>query len=135
MVALTEREVRKRLIRSFMEYDPLILDLTRPIMTRTASGGTIETGTLVISDQQFYFMPFFRRLTNEIDRNPQSYGEDRNHNIEYILIFMPEDVDVKEGDFFTAPDDTSLMEPGDYRIHFLSKRKWDRQQAVVRLRS
>lgn len=135
MVALSEREVRKRLISAFMDYDPVYIDLTRPIKTRSAAGGTIDAGSLVISDQRFYFQPFFRRLTNEIERNPQSYGEDRNHNIEYILIFMPEEVDVKEGDLFTAPDDSTLLEPGDYRVHFISKRKWDRQQAVVRLRS
>lgn len=134
MAALTEREVRQRLLRTFIDYDPLLIDLTRPVMTRTSSGGTIQTGSLVISDQKFYFIPFFRRLTNEINRNPQSYGEDRVMDVEYILIFMPDETDVKEGDLFTVTD-PALMAAGDYRVHFVSKRKWDREQAVVRMRS
>ena len=135
MVALSEREVRKRLLSTFIDYDPIYVDLVRPIIARTAAGGTETTGTLVISNQRFYFQPFFRRQTNEIDRNPQSFGEDRTHHIEYIFIFMPDEVDVQEGDLFTTPSDATLLEPGDYRVMFLSKRRWDRQYAVVRLRS
>lgn len=133
MAALTERTVRQHLLRTFINYDPIVVDLTRPVMAVTAAGGTTMAGTLTILNQKFLIMPFKRRLTDEMGMNPQSYGEDKSRDIQYILIFMPDETDVKEGDLFTSVD-TGFMENGDYRIEFLSKRKWDREQAVVRLR-
>lgn len=133
MVALTERGVRQHLISTLIDTDPIVVDLTRPVMTETSSGGVVQTGSVVISDQKFFFVPFKRRLTEELQRNPQSYGEDYSRDIEYIFIFMPSDSDIQEGDLFTMVDQ-GYLEPGDYRVTFLSKRVWDRQQAVVRLR-
>lgn len=133
MVALTERQVRQRLLRAFIDYDPLIIDLQRPVTSVTAAGGVVQAGTLVIEDQKFYYQPFFRRQTNEIGTNPQSYGEDFQRDIDYILIFMPGDTDVQEGDEFTTVD-TGFLQDGNYHVRFVSKRQWDRQFAVVRLK-
>lgn len=133
MVALTERQIRQRIIRAFIDYDPLVLTLTRPIFTETAAGGVVQTGSLVIYDQKFGYQPFFRRLTDQRLSNPQSYGEDFQHGIDYILSFIPEETDIQEGDLFTVVDEGYLQE-GRYRVKFLSKRQWDRQFAVVTLR-
>ena len=134
MAVLNERAIRQRLVQKFMSYDPVQITLNRPTFTETPAGGVVESDPIVIPEQTFYFVPFKRRLTEEIGRNPQSFGEDRVRDIEYIFIFIPETTDVEEGDTFTSVD-RGYLRPGEYRVTFVSKREWDRGQMVARLKA
>ena len=129
MGALTERNVRQKIMRHFIEQDKIVVDVSRPITSSTAGGGVVKTGQVVITNQTFYYMPMKRRLTEEDNYNPQSFGEDRVQMVDYILIFMPGESDLMEGDYITSID--GHLDDGDYRVMFVSARDWDRRQAGI----
>jgi len=129
MGALTERKLRTNLLRWFINQDPVVVDITRPITSTSSSGGVVRTGTLVIEDQKFYFVPMKRRLTEEDNYNPQSFGEDRTQLVDYIFTYIKEDSNIAEGDYITSID--GPLDDGDYRVMFVSHRHWDRSQAGI----
>src|SRR5690606_29026609 len=98
MAAYTEQQARDRLLAAFIDTAPLLISLERPVYTTTAAGGRVQSGTIVVDPQKFYFYPFKRRLTQEYIYNPQTFGEDKVIKINYILAFN-HDADIQEGDF------------------------------------
>lgn len=128
MAAFTEQNVRERLLRSFVDEDPVDISLTRPVYAVSAAGGQIVAGTIVLPTQRFYFYPFKRRLTKESKYNPQSYGEEQVEYADYILAFMP-GVDIRKDDYFDNVG--GRLADGRYSVEFVSPRQWDRQQAGI----
>lgn len=128
MGAFSEQQVRERLLTSFVNEDPIDIALIRPIWTTTEAGGRIQAGVEELDPQRFYFYPFKRRLTKEVRRNPQSFGEDEVEYADYILIFMP-GVDVEKNDYFDNVG--GRLEDGRYSVEFVSPRQWDRQQVGI----
>lgn len=131
-MAWSELKERQRLMSSFIGMEPIYINLERPNMTETSAGGVVQNGYETIQNQRFYWQPLTRRLTMEKGHNPQTYGEEEVMKVDYVLIFMPDETDCKEGDQFTMAHDQ--LEDGDYEVVFISKRQWDRQQAGVRRR-
>lgn len=131
MAAFTEQQARERLVRSFIQTDPVEIELVRPVMADNAAGGTIQVGTINLPPQTFFFQPFKRRLTKEIRSNPQSFGEEKVEYADYILIYMP-GVDIEVGDYFDNVG--GRLEDGRYEVEFISPRQWDRHQAGILFR-
>lgn len=129
MAAFTEQQVRDRLLSQFIDMDPIPVVLSRPTWVDTASGGRTQLGELILPSQDFCFVPFKRRLTQEYHFNPQSYGEDRVEFIHYILIFN-RGADIQAGDVFDSLGHDRL-DDGSYEVSFVSPRQWDRGQAGI----
>lgn len=129
MAAFREQNVRDRLMAHFINADPVPITLVRPTWTTTSSGGRVQLGELILPSQEFCFIPFKRRLTQEYHFNPQSYGEDRVEFIHYILIFN-RGADIEEGDIFDSIGHDRL-DDGSYEVSFVSPRQWDRGQAGI----
>lgn len=132
MAAFSEQQVRDRLLASFINEDPITIDLQRPQWTTTAAGGRVDAGAVAVGNQVFYFMPFKRRLTQEYRYNPQSFGEDKVEHVPYILIYV-RDTDIEPGDYFDLTG-TVQLDAGRYVIEFVSPRNWDRGQAGLLFR-
>lgn len=116
----------------FIDQDPVVISFTRPTKTTTAAGGVVVSGTTTLDPQTFYFQPFKRRLTREYHYNPQSHGEDKVEDVDYILIGSP-DMDVQVEDYFTTTSGGRL-DAGRYTVEFVSPRQWDRRLIGIRLR-
>lgn len=128
MAAFTEQQARERLMTSFIDTDPVEIELVRPVLTTSSAGGSIQAGVIELPPQTFFFQPFKRRLTKEIRANPQSYGEDKVEYADYILVYMP-GVDIEVGDYFDNVG--GRLEDGRYEVEFISPRRWDRHQAGI----
>jgi len=132
MAAFSELKVRERLLSSFIAQDPVQIQLQRPTYITTAAGGRLETGYVSLAAQTFYFQPFKRRLTKEYRYSPQSYGEEKVVDIDYILVFLSA-VDIEVNDFFLAID-SDRLKAGRYTVEFISPRRFDRKDAGIRFR-
>lgn len=131
MGAYAEQQARERIMAAYIKTDPVYIVLFRPVFTETEAGGRIQAGYIELPSQEFFFMPFKRRLSQEDTFNPQSFGEDRTLKVEYIFICMPE-IDVQEDDYFDTVD--GRLDPGAYTVEFVSHRQWDRRQVGIKLR-
>jgi hypothetical protein len=119
-------------MENFIDQDPIVIDLQRPTFSADGAGGRTEAGVVAIGDQTFYFQPFKRRLTREFRFNPQSYGEDKVIDVDYILIYE-EGTDIEVNDYFESVADNRLK-PGRYTVEFISPRQWDRRECGIRHR-
>lgn len=128
MASFSEQQIRERLLTEFISEDPVDITLVRPVWADSLAGGRIQSGTITLDPQTFYFYPFKRRLTKEIRYNPQSFGEDKVEYIDYILIFMP-GTDIQANDYFDNID--GRLQNGRYSVEFVSPRQWDRGQAGI----
>lgn len=128
----TELDIRKRLIRNWQNRVPNItISLTRPEFSATAAGGRVQTGEVVLGPQDFGFMPFKRRLTIESSRQARSYGDNIIDDITYVLIAVPEDVDIQKDDYFDWYD-PQIFNVGRYVVSFVQARRHDHLQAGIR---
>lgn len=137
MATFTEQQVRERLIRSFIDKDPIPVALKRPQWTVTAAGGRTISSYNVLPYQLFYFQPFKRRITVEFARGPQNYGEEETVLIHYLMIGAS-DVDwALKDEFIVEPDPItgeSRLDLGMYRIRWINASHWDHRQAGVEWR-
>lgn len=137
MASWNEQQVRDRLMKNFIDADPVDLTLHRPVWTTTAAGGRTSATSDTVAEQRFGIYPFKRRLTQEYHYNPQTHGEDRVEFIHYILIFSREN-DIEVDDYFNPANDlaagspaTDRLQSGLYTVTFISARLWDRGQAGI----
>lgn len=128
----TELDIRKRLLREWKNRVPTIhVNLVRPVYSLSAAGGRVETDRYLLGPQEFGFMPFKRRLTIEVARQARGYGDSIVEDITYVLIAVPEDVDIQKNDYFDWEDET-IFAAGRYLVSFVQARRHDHLQAGIR---
>lgn len=135
MSALSELQVRDRLMHYFIRTDPLEIVLHRPTRTTTAAGGVVQTAVDALDSQTFHIYPFKRRLTQEYTHSPQTFGEERVEKILWIMIF-DRGADIQINDYFDVPTDvvTDRILPGRWDVVMISARLWDRGQSGLMYR-
>lgn len=134
MGAWSELRARDRLASNFLDTDPLTLTLHRPVWTISTAGGRVSAAADLVTAQKFHIYPFKRRLTQEYNFNPQSFGENKIEFIHYVLMFS-RGADIEVDDYFNPANDvipgTDRLQPGLYTVTFISARLWDRGQAGI----
>jgi hypothetical protein len=129
-MAWSEQQVRNRLMRKYIDMDPITVVLRRPIWSITSAGGRVITGETVLEAQKFSFMPFKRRLTIELAKANLKTGEDETSLIEYVLIGIPGESDIAKNDYFLWTDEL-VFQPGRYEVNFVQARRHDHLQAGI----
>lgn len=110
--------VQRRLLKAFLEAEPIRLSIQRPTITATPGGGKTKSNPRVLAPQTFRLVPFKKRLTTMTRDTPDG----NIVNLPYVLI-GEHDADVRPGDSFEHNggmyDVISPAEPRtDYRLAF-----------------
>ncbi len=109
--------LRRRNLDAFIRADPVTITFSRPTQVNTGNGGWKPGTPTVLPPQQMRFVPFKRRLSDEIVNTQdgyQMYGE-------YVLVGRP-NIDAEKGDEF---DHNGLH----YRVKDIEPKSDDRAQS------
>lgn len=93
----TETRMQRRLLRKYIDAEPVDVELLRPVLVETTAGGLRKDPPVRLPPQRVRLVPFKRRLVRITRDTPD--GD--IINLEYVLI-GPHDLDVKVGDHFHA---------------------------------
>lgn len=100
MLDLKALPVLRRNLREFVRADPIMVTITRPVLTRTAAAGYKKTSSSTLAPQQFRLVPFKRRLSDYTSVTPHG-----TYSVEYYVLVGEVTVDIRRDDTFELNGD------------------------------
>lgn len=108
--------ILRRNLDAFIKADPVMITFSRPVQVSTPAGGWKPGVPVTIPAQQLRFVPFKRRMSNDVQNTQDGPLQQGN----YILVGRY-NTDVKKGDEFSY---NSL----DYKVIQIEPKSDDRSQ-------